>query len=236
MTATDNLICEMLTENTGKHFLDSGGANGRNWQRNQGLTPDVLDSLPSATLEISEWDGEYELIPTINLYHFLTQQLDLDALCEEFNSAPVEDWDGPAYGVSEAGGDWLTANGFELGNTHNSYNWESSLSQVIQWTEATRDGEEYILLQIHGGADVRGGYTDARLFLKDSYEAFGICEDCGFGVETDSGEILSLSWRGEWIDQDGSPAYEEYKTAFAKASGCDEDSGSIVIEGDCYIG
>jgi len=24
-------------------------------------------------------------------------------------------------------------------------------------------------------------------------------------------------------------------TAFAKASGCDEDSGDIVIEGDCYI-
>lgn len=38
MATMDNLICEMLTENTGKHFLDSGGANGRNWQRNQGLT------------------------------------------------------------------------------------------------------------------------------------------------------------------------------------------------------
>ena len=86
MTATDNLICEMLTENTGKHFLDSGGANGRNWQRNQGLTPEACEAQPSATLEISEWDGGYELIPTINLYHFLTQQLCLDALCEEFNS------------------------------------------------------------------------------------------------------------------------------------------------------
>jgi hypothetical protein len=26
------------------------------------------------------------------------------------------------------------------------------------------DGEPYLLLQIHGGADVRGGYTDAKLF------------------------------------------------------------------------
>ena len=28
-------IYKMLTENTGTHFLDSGGGNGRNWQRNQ---------------------------------------------------------------------------------------------------------------------------------------------------------------------------------------------------------
>ena len=26
------------------------------------------------------------------------------------------------------------------------------------------DGEPYLLLQIHGGCDVRGGYTDAKLF------------------------------------------------------------------------
>ena len=34
-TQTQQAIFEMLTENTGKHFLDSGGDNGRHWQRNQ---------------------------------------------------------------------------------------------------------------------------------------------------------------------------------------------------------
>ena len=29
------LIYKMLTENTGVHMLDSGGAYGRNWERNQ---------------------------------------------------------------------------------------------------------------------------------------------------------------------------------------------------------
>ena len=28
----------------------------------------------------------------------------------------------------------------------------------------TINGEEYLLLQIHNGCDVRGGYTDAKLF------------------------------------------------------------------------
>ena len=31
---TEQQIYNMLTENTGTHFLDSGGANGRHWQRN----------------------------------------------------------------------------------------------------------------------------------------------------------------------------------------------------------
>ena len=35
-------ICDMLTENTGTHMLDSGGDNGRSWQQNQGLTVDAL--------------------------------------------------------------------------------------------------------------------------------------------------------------------------------------------------
>jgi len=29
---TETVIYKMLTENTGKHFLDSGGEYGRHWQ------------------------------------------------------------------------------------------------------------------------------------------------------------------------------------------------------------
>ena len=32
---TEQVIYNMLTENTGTHFLDSGMANGRHWQKNQ---------------------------------------------------------------------------------------------------------------------------------------------------------------------------------------------------------
>ena len=32
---TENIIYKMLTENTGVHMCDSGGDNGRHWQRNQ---------------------------------------------------------------------------------------------------------------------------------------------------------------------------------------------------------
>ena len=35
MREIENVIIEMLKENTGEHFLDSGGAYGRHWEKNQ---------------------------------------------------------------------------------------------------------------------------------------------------------------------------------------------------------
>ena len=35
-TDLEGLVYDMLSTNTGVHFMDSGGDNGRHWQRNQG--------------------------------------------------------------------------------------------------------------------------------------------------------------------------------------------------------
>ena len=59
----------------------------------------------------------------------------------------------------------------------NTYNHESNLSQVLQFTAIKLLGEHYVILQIHGGCDVRGGYTDARLFKLDNEYC---CCDRGF--------------------------------------------------------
>ena len=59
----------------------------------------------------------------------------------------------------------------------NSYNEENMLSQDIQyvyftWNENSRyghrrSGEAYVVLQIHGGADIRGGYSKPHVFKID---------------------------------------------------------------------
>ena len=41
------------------------------------------------------------------------------------------------------------------------------MSQILQGANLTINEEHYILIQIHGGADARGGYTDAKLFKCD---------------------------------------------------------------------
>jgi hypothetical protein len=65
--------------------------------------------------------------------------------------------------------------------TINTYNGEDALSQTIQYVyfelcdgiesssyNRFRNGEVYVVLQIHNGADVRGGYTAPKVFKVDS--------------------------------------------------------------------
>jgi len=233
-------IAAMLTENTGKSFLDSGGDYGRNWQRNRGKTVEDFRAMPSATAEIyvREYNGETvaEILPCVNVFHLLTSgSLELDDLCKEFNAMPVEDWEGDFDGVSMGGSEWLNAHGFETqGQAFNTYN--DRHSQVMQGQELTCEGEygeeKYLLLQIHGGADVRGGYTDAKLFrLADHAEIYNVLtEDCGFSGDDCSAEDTKyLDWHGEWLADDSD------LLAFATACGASLENPSVTIAGDAYL-
>lgn len=164
-TITKELIAGMLKENTGVALCDSGGAYGRAWQRNQGVD---FSKQPEVEVDCKWMDEGDRIDFTIDLYHFLTTNLTSDDLTDEFNSRfeVMEDWDGHGYGLSSEASKWL-ADCFDLEESelsegwYNSYNGESNLSQIIQYRYV---GEGYIILQVHGGCDVRGGYTDAKLF------------------------------------------------------------------------
>lgn len=244
MKTLEQTIAAMLTENTGTHFLDSGGANGRAWQQNAGKIVDDFRAKPSATAEIyiREWKGQpsVEVLPCVDVFHLLTGgALELDDLCHEFNAMPVEDWDGDYYGVSIGGWGWLNKYMFlRSGDGFNTYNWSANHSQVMQGQELTRESEygdeKYLLLQIHGGADVRGGYTDAKLFkLSDFAEFYNvITEDCSF---SDEGGEVPISWHGEWINSDGGSADDSDLLAFATACGASLDNPSVTIAGDAHL-
>lgn len=216
------LIASMLTENTGSHILDSGGAYGRNWERQKGKTVQDFEKEPAATLEVYKWEDKdghshIEASATVNVYHHLTNCLELDEICNKFNSKPVHDWDSDICGVSQKGAKRLERWGFEVGNSWNTYNWCSSHSQVLQGTDLELNGENYVLIQIHGGCDVRGGYSDAKLF-KVIGEAYNVVvDDCMFSIPSDNERgFISLEWHGEWINQEGASAQESDFLAFAE--------------------
>jgi hypothetical protein len=48
--------------------------------------------------------------------------------------------------------------------TENTYNGENAVSQKLQYTTFDKDGHTFVLLQVHGGADVCGGYTEPYVF------------------------------------------------------------------------
>lgn len=213
-TASD-LIIAMLKENTGRALCDSGGAYGRNWEQNQEKD---FKSRPSATAEFRTWGGfkhsvdpaldepcHKEISYTIDLYHYLVNRLDLDATCEEFNSNVSGDWGDEYYGVSDKDAEWINKRFDKDGGAVNTYNHESNLSQIIQYRglQHKETGDYYVLLQIHGGCDARGGYTDAKLFRCD--EEFGFEPSVMVWIEDSEGnEVFACDCRGyEMTDREG---------------------------------
>ena len=173
MKSTKQLVYEMLTENTGKHMLDSGGDDSRGWQRNQKKT---IEDFENEEEEVYKLDAKYkEIYRTVSVFHYITNNLEIDEICEEFNEIQEEsdNWDADAdvYGVSREAFNHI--NSFcevDIQRTFNTYNGDSDLSQILQGTNLTINGEPYLLIQIHNGADARGGYTDAKLFkMEEEY-------------------------------------------------------------------
>ena len=194
---TNDVIASMLTENTGRHFLDSGDAYGRHWQRNAGMTADDWDAIPAASLD--KW-GCFNL----STYHYLKERLefapDLDAMFQEFYAASEDS----GYAASA---EWLASLGIEELHSFNSYNGEDFLSQVIQGI-TFRYGDYYdvyVILQTHNGADVRGGYSTPRVFLVncdmpeyfpyDNADAGMWCTNCDWGYD--------IRANSELTDRDG---------------------------------
>lgn len=170
---TQKLIYEMMITNTGTHMLDSGGSDGRMWQKNQKKSFQDFKNEGSVSHYVyKDAKDSTDINFTVSIFHYLPTRLELDEVCDEFNSLPCKEWNSDIYGISEDQKEWLEARGFEAGDSWNTYNGESTLSQVLQGTELKQDGGsgDYVLIQLHNGADVRGGYTDAKLFKYKSFQ------------------------------------------------------------------
>lgn len=171
---TEQVIFEMLTENTGRALCDSGDAYGRNWQRNQGKTVEDFRNAPEIT---------QEECPAIDVFHFLTERLtysqEWQDRYDEFAAEHLDMYD--TERMEEFGAYVLRSNQTKA-YTVNSYNGEDYLSQVIQYTVIPQDycfvDETVILLQIHGGADIRGGYTSPKAFTVD--EEYALSDNAEF--------------------------------------------------------
>lgn len=195
LTRTEEVIVGMLRENTGCHMLDSGSLYGRHWQKNQ--TRNFLDE-PSATLRFSiygksNWNIEY----TRNIFHFLTRNLVYNQpLTDEFNGFMADKDYSDLTGME----DFCELNGFKY-FTCNTYNESCNLDQTLQFTSfGDSDSYSHVLLQIHGGCDVRGGYTSPIVFdLLDEYSLFGLAD----------GTIVCPECKKYWTTDDNSHWYDE---------------------------
>lgn len=194
---TESVLQSMLTENTGRNFLDSGGAYGRNWERNQGRD---FEAEPSQRVDFCYYparDGRQASIGidlTLNVYHFLQDNLSFDSDMDSKYQAFCKETDpnNESYDLELIEQFWahLSNEGYSVRGIYgegepcieNTYNHESNLSQVLQFgyatiaTDQNGNHEPYIFLQVHGGCDVRGGYTGVRVFAAQDLDGTGILD------------------------------------------------------------
>lgn len=155
----DAVVKAMLMENTGRHFLDSGSAYGRNHEENRKTPP---------------WEKPRYIVESgyvvQNLFDHLTEQLERDPAARRLEEGLLR------YGATpeESSEAWLRTteryaerhhDGDRGPQSFNTYNHEfGSLTQCVQGVGFTHEGENYIAVQVHGGCDIRGGYTKPRVF------------------------------------------------------------------------
>lgn len=241
---TAQVLHDMLTERTGIHMLDSGGSCGRHWQRNQGR---AFENEPEVVLDAS-WDY---LDVTINLYHWLKGRLEyneeLDKRFQEFATTGEmegESWFACADAFMELLKKESEEEGCPIGGIYgegdplcvNTYNHESLLSQVIQYYYWEDEDGGHVLLQIHNGADVRGGYTRPVAFNVVGDSEYAMFEDGRMTIHC-TGDVE----RPEQMRLDGGSdggecgAYWDFCNGYEE-NGCDANGNSLDLElGKCEI-
>lgn len=178
MNAVDKKLISMLKENTGIHMMDSGGQGNRNWQRNQlidfgkqepfSLNFSILRPFDNVMKRrLSYGDGELSIEISRDVFHYLRERLEitersrsLNRNFKNFNRRKDQQDEGWLVVAENWLQEYYPENSHRERNWVNTYNGECLLSQTLQFLEF----EEGIILQIHGGADVRGGYTVPYIF------------------------------------------------------------------------
>lgn len=196
----EDVITKMLKEDTGMDMLDSGGAYGRSWQMNG-----CVDFKNTPEVELEVWENEFSF--NLNVYHYLVSYLLITRQSVKLNNElqrymkKSEDYhlgDMEHFVEKHNEGDNYLCNDNLITNT---YNGEEFISQTLQYGIFQENETYFIVLQIHGGCDVRGGYTEPTVFELDDAEYFLMAQrnftmsDGEHYFETDDGY--------HWRDADG---------------------------------
>lgn len=179
-TAEQRAVYDMITENTGIHMMDSGGSDGRMWQRNTKRTIDDFIAAPTAYLRHD--------MPLVSLFHILSENLiylpdSTEELLALGHADPDSSWD-------ELIEEWVTSRGGTKGASYYTYNYENSLDQDFICNEAelvpiehsamrgyAEVDETICIIRSHNGADARGGFSTPVVFtVTDGASSYDIAD------------------------------------------------------------
>ena len=165
--ATEQVITEMLTESTGKAFMDSGDAYGRHWEENQ--KNGIKKGYQICDFYIDKEEQTCELIPTVPIFDVFSNTLQYTDECKYLESLipQLASYDTLYWIQNEIQQNPKTVfqeNTYIGTDIFNSYNRENFMSQDYMSIYFEYDNQPYIAISIHNGCDIRGGYTDVHIF------------------------------------------------------------------------
>ena len=202
MTETESVLYDMLVEDCGVAMMDSGGDGGRSWQRNRHVKDFRL--LSPINYEYETWthkdgtEGNWFTISRL-LFHHLNDHLTYDR--EETKKlekwikkndkytnsvSDVEEYIEQVYGTDE--------DGYYSDNTYNS---EHLLSQDFQYVSYGNQ----IFISIHGGADIRGGYSNYKVFTQDDQDMLFL-DATSCNMRCECGSVYSDDGGYHWYNDD----------------------------------
>ena len=170
------------------HFLDSGDAYGRNYEKYQNNDLDKFIDRPEFSVDIAH-EGIIGIYRDRELYPFLLRHLFVNETTKELTKQLYEfdethGSDSPWLSVIE---DWIKANEFERDTWYRLGTLvEENFNQCFDYTYFEFNNSEYIVLRTHNGCDIRGGYSFPIVYSVDleefEFEAF----DPTFTIYTDN--------------------------------------------------
>lgn len=166
MKDTKKVIIEMLLENTESSLCDSGVVYGHNYENN--IENGIMTGEQNVEYSIYEENKEIEFKPIISVFDVLSEQLEYNEDCIELEKQ-IKD----IYDVEELIKQGkIEENNFIGSIPNNSYNYDSFLSQEIEYIFFETNNTDFIALKIDQDCDIRSGYSKCHVFEVYNIEDF----------------------------------------------------------------
>lgn len=199
-------LVEMATENTGVHMLDSGGSMGRGWQQMRGMLSGGYNPFEQDL--VVEVDADRAVNATINVMSFLYHQLNITGdskdLQEIFDKIANENTREAWHEIKRLffshlfnKSDDRPSYGYEKLYSENTYNRDCILSKTLQYVMFKWEDDIFILLEMHNGADVRGGYSAPAVFAVTDEDNWHSAES-NLGASCDCLQMYSDQYGYHW--------------------------------------
>lgn len=174
ITEQQQVIYSMIAQNTGRDMLDSGGAYGRHWERNQKKTVEDFINEDVITIEPCIYNGNrLELNERKSLFHHLDANLsydkDMNELWYRFDEHfPDKYWDGKD-GTMNMFFQWASKYDSKY---HNHWDFKGEQYSGYTYNEENILSQDFVyhimggwvFIQSHNGCDARGGFSRPVLF------------------------------------------------------------------------